>query len=214
MFFFYYFFFFTGLACATFVIFSRNTIHSILFLILLFCNVVGLLFLLNVEYLAMVFIIVYIGAIAVLFLFVVMMLNLWLLDVSDFSWRYLPLGIVICSIFIFEVLAVYYNYYTVTKESSRTLLELLPGQGDISQNNLYFQDNYVNWIKLVENTDNIHVLGQVMYTYYVIAFLLSGVILFISMVGAIVLTLPDQVVYKRQLIFKQIGRKVELSLLK
>lgn len=53
-----------------------------------------------------------------------------------------------------------------------------------------------------------------MYTYYVIAFLLSGVILFISMVGAIVLTLPDQVVYKRQLIFKQIGRKVELSLLK
>lgn len=85
MFFFYYFFFFTGLACATFVIFSRNTIHSILFLILLFCNVVGLLFLLNVEYLAMVFIIVYIGAIAVLFLFVVMMLNLRLLDVSDFS---------------------------------------------------------------------------------------------------------------------------------
>lgn len=214
MFFFYYFFFFTGLACAMFVIFSRNTIHSILFLILLFCNVVGLLFLLNVEYLAMVFIIVYIGAIAVLFLFVVMMLNLRLLDVTDFSWRYLPLGIVISSVFLFEILAIYYNYYTITNESSRTLLDLIPGQQDIAQNNLYFQENHVNWIRLVENNDNIHVLGQVMYTYYFIAFLLSGIVLFISMVGAIVLTLPDQVVYKRQLIFKQIGRKVELSLLK
>ena len=85
MLFFYYFFLFVGILCAACVIFSKNTIHSVLFLILLFCNVVGLLFLLNVEYLAMVFIIVYIGAIAVLFLFVVMMLNLRLLDVATTS---------------------------------------------------------------------------------------------------------------------------------
>lgn len=72
----------------------------------------------------------------------------------------------------------------------------------------------MNWIHLVENNDNIHVLGQVMYTYYFVAFLLSAIILLISMVGAIIITLPDQTVYKRQFIFKQIGRKVDISLLK
>ncbi len=83
-----------------------------------------------------------------------------------------------------------------------------------SNRSVYFQDTYVNWVNVLENNDNIHVIGQVMYTYYFIAFLLSSIVLLISMVGAIVLTLPDQIIYKRQHLFKQIGRKVEVSLLK
>ena len=109
MVFFYYFFVILGIFCASCVVFSRNTIHSILFLILLFCNVVGLLFLLNVEYLAMVFIIVYIGAIAVLFLFVVMMLNLRLIDQSDTAWQQIILGVMVSGIFLFEMIFLYFE---------------------------------------------------------------------------------------------------------
>lgn len=214
MIFFYYFFIALGLCCGLGVVFSRNTIHSILFLILLFCNVVGLLFLLNVEYLAMVFIIVYIGAIAVLFLFVVMMLNLKLLDTADISWRYLPLGILISSIFLIEIFALYSRYTSENLYALSSLFEYRDASLLSSSRSVYFQDPYVDWVSFLENNDNIHVLGQVMYTYYYLALLLSSIILLISMVGAIVLTLPDQVFYKRQHIFKQIGRKVEVSLLK
>lgn len=108
MFYFLNFFITFGLFSSLMAIFSKNTIHSILYLILLFCNVTGLLFILNVEYLAMVFIIVYIGAIAVLFLFVVMMLNVKMLDRHDSLFKYLPIGGFICFIFLLEMHALFY----------------------------------------------------------------------------------------------------------
>ena len=91
LFLFFYFFIFLGLFSAIFAIFSKNTIHSILYLILVFCNASGLLFLLNVDYLAFVFLIVYVGAIAVLFLFVVMMLNVKLSSRTETFSKYLPI---------------------------------------------------------------------------------------------------------------------------
>jgi NADH:ubiquinone oxidoreductase subunit 6 (subunit J) len=182
-----------------------------LFLILLFCNVVGLLFLLNVEYLAMVFIIVYIGAIAVLFLFVVMMLNLRLIDQSDIAWQQIILGVMVSGIFLFEMVFLYSKY-----KSSLAVSELFAPSSLslLADSSVYLQSNYVDWVSFVESNDNIHVIGQVMYTYYFISFLLSSVILLVAMVGAIILTLPDQIVYKRQFIFQQIGRQVAVSLLK
>lgn len=85
------------------VIVSRNPIHSVIFLILVFCNAAGLLILLKIEFIAMMFLIIYVGAIAVLFLFVVMMLNIKINELSENRLRYLPIGGVISIIFLFEI---------------------------------------------------------------------------------------------------------------
>jgi NADH:ubiquinone oxidoreductase subunit 6 (subunit J) len=99
--------------CVLGSILSRNTIHSILFLILVFCNASGLLLILNLDYLAMIYVVVYIGAIAILFLFVVMMLNVKLLEVNDLSfWSYLPLGLFISSVLFYEFYVLFsFDYF-------------------------------------------------------------------------------------------------------
>ena len=126
----------------------------------------------------------------------------------------MPLGILISSIFLFEILALYSRYNVETLSTLSNIFSYHDSFVVSPVRSAYYQDSYIDWLSMVETNDNIHVLGQVMYTYYFIAFLLSSIILLISMVGAIILTLPDQVFYKRQHIFKQIGRKVEISLLK
>lgn len=194
MFYFLNFFITFGLFSSLMAIFSKNTIHSILYLILLFCNVTGLLFILNVEYLAMVFIIVYIGAIAVLFLFVVMMLNVKMLDRHDSLFKYLPIGGFICFIFLLEMHALFYVDTSVWSFREP------------------YQDFHTDWLALVEKSTNIQAIGQIMYTYYAFPFLLSSLILLLAMVGSITLTLPNIPSAKRQELYIQINRKVVNSI--
>ena len=199
MFLFLYFFIIFGLFSSIMAIFSKNTIHSILFLILVFCNVTGLLLMLNVEYLAMVFVIVYIGAIAVLFLFVVMMLNLKLLDRHDSLFKYLPVGGLISSLLLLELSFLYDNYATDSIFNSNFRQP--------------FQDDYIDWLSMLTKSTNIQDLGQIMYTYYFIPFILSSLILLIAMVGSITLTLNDNVRSpKRQDLHVQINRKISDSI--
>ena len=102
-----------ALFCSFMVIASKNPIHSILYLILVFCNVTFVLILLGVEFIAIIFLIVYVGAIAVLFLFVVMMLNIKILELDEVFWRYIPAGLLITSCFLLQLFAFAFNFNIV-----------------------------------------------------------------------------------------------------
>lgn len=99
-----------ALFCSFMVIASKNPIHSILYLILVFCNVTFVLILLGIEFIAITFLIVYVGAIAVLFLFVVMMLNIKIIELDEVFWRYIPAGLLISSCFLFQLFAFVFNF--------------------------------------------------------------------------------------------------------
>ena len=185
----FYFFSFLMLLSSIMVIGAKNPIHSVLFLILVFCNATGLLILLEVEFLAMIFLVVYVGAIAVLFLFVVMMLNIKVVELSENLFLYLPIGAFVAMIFLFEIFLVIDT-------------DLMPvftkTTGDII--------NYIDWTTKVSYTSNIAQLGNIMYTYYFYLFLVASLILLVAMIGAIMLTLHRNTQIKRQEIYKQISR--------
>ena len=185
----FYFFSFLMLLSSIMVIGAKNPIHSVLFLILVFCNATGLLILLEVEFLAMIFLVVYVGAIAVLFLFVVMMLNIKVVELSENLFLYLPIGAFVAMIFLFEIFLVIDT-------------DLMPvftkTTGDVI--------NYIDWTNKVSYTSNIAQLGNMMYTYYFYLFLVASLILLVAMIGAIMLTLHRNTQVKRQEIYKQISR--------
>lgn len=186
------FYFFSGVSifCGLMVIGSKNPIHSILSLILVFCNVAGLLILLEVEFLAMMFLVVYVGAIAILFLFVVMMLNIKLVELQENVIRYLPIGGLIGVIFLVEVFLVLdRNLVTAPDTNPSKML--------------------INWTSEVSNITNIEAFGEVLYTHYFYLFLIASMILLVSMIGAIVLTLHHREDVKKQDIFQQIARDLE-----
>jgi len=167
------------------VVGSRNPVHAVFFLILTFGFAAGLVLLLNVEFLALIFIIVYVGAIAVLFLFVVMMLNIRYVELNESRIKYLPIAGVIGLIFIIEII------YLINKVFRE-------GQYDIY--------GYINWIDSLDGVSNISALGNVLYTYYVYYFMVAGFILLVAMIGSIVLTLHHNLNVKRQEVYKQVGR--------
>ena len=173
------------------VISARNPVHSVLFLILVFCNAAGLLILLEAEFLALLFIVVYVGAIAVLFLFVVMMLNVKISEVQDEVLQYLPIGGLIGIVFLLEI-------FLIIEGDFVSLL---------NTNNI--NPEYINWFSNKDSISNIQTLGDVLYTDYVIFFLLAGVILLIAMVGAIVLTMSTRTSLRRQFIYQQVSRDFE-----
>lgn len=154
-----------------FVISSRNPIHSVLSLISVFLLSAILLLCLEVEFLALSFIIVYVGAIAILFLFIVMMLDIKIDDDSFNVLKFGPLSYFVSFIFLFEV--------------TKPLIELT------SLSNSSFLTNYtwVNWFTEVESISNIQVLGQLLYSYYFVFFLITGLILLVAVLGALMLTL-------------------------
>jgi NADH-quinone oxidoreductase subunit J len=178
-----------AIVCSTMTIASKNPVHSVLFLILVFCNSAALLLMLGAEFLAMLFIVVYVGAIAVLFLFVVMMLNIKLAEFSDSFTKYLPLGLAIIAILLFETFI-------------------------IVDSNFYSHDNYVNnltldytsWFQLLNTKTNMEVIGVLLYTNYFYLFIVASLILLVSMIGAIALTLHKKSDAKRQQIFLQVYR--------
>lgn len=169
------------LSNALLIILVRNPIHSVLHLILVFLCVGSWLLLLNVEFLAFLFFIVYLGAIAVLFLFVIMMLNIRLVALKENIVRYLPLSLFIFVLFILEFIFLINNTTFLNGGDTITI--------DYA---------YKNWFKLLNHIDNIEVIGSLIYTYYIFSFLISGVILLLAMIGAIVLTLNQSRSFKRQ----------------
>jgi NADH-quinone oxidoreductase subunit J len=167
------------------VIHSSNPIHSVLFLILVFCNSAGIVIFLKAEFLAMAFVVVYVGAIAVLFLFVVMMLNIKMVELNYSVLSYLPLGGLIVVLLTIQLsILVYQSLANVTADS----LE------------------YVTWVNSLNSLTNMEVVGQLLYTYYFDLFLLGGLILLVAMIGAIVLTLTQRFGVKRQNVFDQVIR--------
>lgn len=176
--------FFTLLS-AFMVIILSNAVHSVLFLILVFCNITFLLLLLGAEFFAFLLIIVYVGAIAVLFLFVIMMLNIKIKK-EKFNFYYLiPIGII-----LFFFLNDF--FFDLSKK-----LDLLNGYD--------YKLNWVSWIEESSNKSNTVVIGEVLYTYFGLLFLISGLILLVAMIGVIVLTMHQRSNLKKQ--------KIEIQLI-
>ena len=177
---FFYLFSFIITACAVMVISSRNPVHSVLFLILAFFNSGALFVILGAEFLAMMLVIVYVGAVAVLFLFVVMMLNINFSKIKEGFQKYFPIGSLIGFILFIEIILMVFS-------------------GDLLVN----KNNELN-----DTIPNTHKIGSLLYTEYIYVFQLSGLILLVAMVGAIVLTLRDRPGVKKQDIISQNTRKV------
>nr|WP_321525464.1 NADH-quinone oxidoreductase subunit J [uncultured Cohaesibacter sp.] len=178
------------LISALMVIGARNPVHSVLFLILAFFNAAALFVLLGAEFLAMLLVVVYVGAVAVLFLFIVMMLDVDFVEMRAGFLQYMPIGLVVGVVLLAELL-VAFGGWAVSPDLAANLGEPLP---DIAQ------------------VSNIEAIGLLLYTKYIFYFLTAALILFVAMVGAIVLTLHHRTDVKRQNIERQVARTVENSI--
>jgi len=175
-------------ASAVMVIVSRNPVHSVLYLILAFVNASGLFILMGAEFLGMMLIVVYVGAVAVLFLFVIMMLDVDFVELREGFMQYLPIGLVIGGIFVFELLLVV-GGWAINPSVTKNITSAIPA-----------------------NISNTEALGLVLYTKYIHYFQLAGMVLLVAMIGAIVLTLRHKVSVKRQDINVQNARNPELAM--
>jgi len=184
----FYLFSFVLIASAIMVIAARNPVHSVLFLILAFFNAAGLFVLLGAEFLAMILIVVYVGAVAVLFLFVVMMLDVDFAELRQGALQYLPVGVLVGMVFLAELLLVAGGWV------------IAPGMP---------QSISAPTPTTITNTE---ALGRVLYTQYVYYFQAAGVVLLVAMVGAIVLTLRHKPNVKRQNISDQVARTKETAI--
>ena len=179
---FFYLFASVAIASAVMVISSRNPVHSVLFLILCFFNAAGLFILLGAEFLAMILVVVYVGAVAVLFLFVVMMLDVDFVQLRQGMLNYLPVGGTIGLIVLVE-LALVVGTWAISSDALTAAAA--PSSGDVT---------------------NTEALGQILYTKYVYFFQAAGLVLLVAMIGAIVLTLRHKPGVKRQSVAAQVAR--------
>ena len=182
--FFFYFFSFIAVVSAIMVTVSKNTVHSVFFLILDFISISSLFIMIGAEFLGMIMLIVYVGAVAVLFLFVVMMLNVakqkntWFK--SSTNSAHIPIGLLVSIIIFFEVIIVIGGWKYKPELSNKIV---------------------------VSDITNTHSIGNVLYTDYIHLFQLSGMVLLVAMIGAIVLTFRKREGLKRQSYFKQLSRE-------
>ena len=185
-----FFYLFAGIcvASAVMVIVSRNPVHSVLFLILAFVNASGLFVLMGAEFLGMVLIFVYVGAVATLFLFVIMMLDVDFTELRSGFLEYLPIGLVIGGIFLCELLLVS-GGWVINAGVARSITAAIPN-----------------------NVSNTEALGLVLYTRFIYYFEIAGMVLLVAMIGAIVLTLRHKANVKRQDINVQNARTPELAM--
>lgn len=166
------------------VITAKNPVHSVLFLILAFFNAAGLFVLLGAEFVAMILVIVYVGAVAVLFMFVVMMLDTGFAELRKGALQYVPLGLIIGGVLLAELITV----YSAWEFSPQAASNLASAKG---------------------NLENTRALGEILYTDYIYAFQISGLILLVAMIGAIVLTHRTRPGVRKQRIYDQNNRKRE-----
>jgi len=174
------------LGSAVMVVTTKNTVYGVLFLILAFFNAAGLFLLAHAEFLAMILIVVYVGAVAVLFLFVVMMINVDMERGQQIDRRYLLMGIFIGSVFVVELILVFLSWNT-----SPEAFELIFAPQD--------------------GLSNTHALGALLYTHYALIFQAAGLILLIAMIGAIVLTLRHREGVLKQKTGDQLARRAKDS---
>jgi NADH-quinone oxidoreductase subunit J len=181
-----FFYLFAGMciAAAFMVIAAKNPVHSVLFLILAFVNAAGLFVLLGAEFLAMILVIVYVGAVAVLFLFVVMMLDVDFAELRQGFLQYLPIGAVVGIILLTELVLVA-GAWVIGPDVSKAIATPIPPAATML---------------------NTEALGHVLYTRYIYFFQAAGVVLLVAMIGAIVLTLHHKPNVKRQSIANQVAR--------
>ncbi|MGE0231158.1 MAG: NADH-quinone oxidoreductase subunit J [Flavobacteriaceae bacterium] len=170
------------IASAVMVVASRNPVHSVLFLILAFFNAAGLFLLLGAEFLAMILVVVYVGAVAVLFLFVVMMLDMDFAELRQGAQEYIPVGALVGLILLVELLVVI-GGWTIDP-----------------------QVVHAGAAPVAEGVSNTTALGQVLFTRYIFFFQIAGLVLLVAMIGAIVLTLRHKENIKRQSIAAQVAR--------
>ncbi|GLQ34770.1 NADH:ubiquinone oxidoreductase subunit J [Amylibacter marinus] len=174
----------TAVASALLVVLSRNPVHSVLWLILTFFSASAMFVLMGAEYLAMLLAIVYVGAVAVLFLFVVMMLDVDFAELKSGMQNYMLIGLLIGAVLLSE-LSLLYGHWVVASEAGSLLQSPTPALAD---------------------AHNTVALGQIIYTDYIYLFQISGMILLVAMIGAIVLTLRHRGDVKRQNIVEQMHR--------
>ena len=182
------FYLFAALAVASgvMVISARNPVHSVLFLILAFFNAAGLFVLIGAEFLAMILVVVYVGAVAVLFLFVVMMLDINFAELREGFLQYLPIGALIGLILAAELILIFGTWIVAPDVGQALTAPILPP----------------------DQVTNTHALGRIIYTDYIYLFQASGLILLIAMIGAIVLTLRHRPGVRRQKIADQVSRLI------
>ena len=178
-----------AIASGVMVIAARNPVHSVLFLILAFFNAAGLFVLMGAEFIAMILVIVYVGAVAVLFLFVVMMLDINFVELRQGFLQYLPVGGLIGIILLVELLFVFASWAALPDAGMLAAAPIPPSDA----------------------VNNTRAIGRLLYTQYVYLFQASGMVLLVAMIGAIVLTLRTREGVRRQTISKQIGRSAEDS---
>jgi NADH-quinone oxidoreductase subunit J len=176
-----------AVASGVMVISARNPVHSVLFLILAFFNGAGLFVLMGAEFLAMILVVVYVGAVAVLFLFVVMMLDINIVELRQGFLQYLPVGALVGLVLFVEILLVA-GGWAFAPEAAAIVTDPIPALAQAS---------------------NTQAIGQVMYTKYIYLFQAAGLILLVAMIGAIVLTLRHKPDVRRQRIVEQISRRRE-----
>ena len=169
---------------AIMVISAKNPVHSVLFLILAFFNAAGLFVLLGAEFVAMILVIVYVGAVAVLFLFVVMMLDISFADLRKGAMQFVPLGLLFGGILLAEFVMLYLSWETAPEAAGNLASPLAP----------------------VEAPSNAKALGEILYTQYLFPFQVSGLILLVAMIGAIVLTHRTRSGVLRQKVGDQVNR--------
>jgi NADH-quinone oxidoreductase subunit J len=178
------------LGSAAMVIAARNPVHSVLFLILAFFNAAGLFVLMGAEFLAMILVVVYVGAVAVLFLFVVMMLDINFVELREGFMRYLPIGMLVGLVLLAE-LALAVGAWAVAPAASTHVVAATPDPNTVP---------------------NTVALGRILYTDYIYVFQAAGLVLLVAMIGAIVLTLRRREGVRRQVIARQVTRTREESI--
>lgn len=174
-----------AVAAAFMVVASKNPVHSVMFLITTFFSAAGLFVLMGAEFIALLLVMVYVGAVAVLFLFVVMMLDVDFVEMKQGVLNYLPIGAVVAVVLLSEMVIVGAAYFS----------------GDNAQT-------------VVDRSDksNLEAIGEVLYTDYAFFFEASGFVLLVAMIGAIVLTLRDREGVRRQDVPKQVARNRETAI--
>ena len=174
-----------AVASGVMVVGARNPVHSVLFLILAFFNAAGLFVLMGAEFLAMILVIVYVGAVAVLFLFVVMMLDIDFAELRSGFMRYLPVGALIGFILLAELLLIFGSWVIAPGVAGLEAAPLPANAGALT---------------------NTRALGDLLYTRYIFAFQVAGLVLLVAMIGAIVLTLRARVGLRTPVIREQLAR--------
>jgi NADH-quinone oxidoreductase subunit J len=172
------------------VILINNSIYAILLLIVSFVSATGLLLMLECEFMALIFVVIYIGAIAVLFLFVIMMLNIKITNSTKDVLKYFPLSNFIGILFLLEIIFLFNRTFQSNPYTDQIIYNF-----------------YVNWYDKIEPLSDLQSIGQLIYVHYVVQFLVAGFVLLISILGAVVLTTTyKQKNNKKQDTFKQVSR--------